>query len=124
MQYKCPCGGELIPTRVSVEEDGKMLGTVCYKQWCPKCGNSRMYENGKVMYYKIRTDNRFTFDSLDFWAPTTIPFQHKMKFINSVLKLADENRFKGKLTFTMQEVRNAFREEQGTKDYSTYGEKL
>lgn len=123
-QYKCPCGGNLIPVRISVSDKGVMLGTICYKQWCPKCSNPRMDENGNVLYYRIRTDNRFTTEPIDFWAPPEIPFQHKMKFIDSVLKLAEERRFEGFLGFTMQEVRNAFRSEQTHKDYSTYGEKL
>lgn len=123
-QYKCPCGGNLIPVRISVSDKGVMLGTVCFKQWCQKCGNPRMDENGNVLYYRIRTDGFFTTEPMDFWTPTNITYQHKMKFIDSVLKLAEANRFKGKQTFTMQEVRQAFREEQSTKDYSTYGEKL
>lgn len=123
-QYKCNCGGNLIPVKIAVEDKGKMLGVVCYKQWCDKCENPRMHDDGQTMYYRMRADKGFTFDQLDFWCPPEIPFQHKMKFINSVLKLAEENRFKGKLVFTMEQVRNAFRSEQTHKDYSTYGEKL
>ena len=120
-QYRCSCGGNLIPVKIAVEENGRMLGVVCYKQWCDKCKNPRMNDDGRTMYYRIRTDNRYTFEPLDFWCPPEIPFQHKMKFINSVLKLAEDHRFEGKQVFTMEQVRKAFREEMSGKDYSTYG---
>lgn len=121
--YKCSCGGNLIPVKIAVDYNGQIF-TVCYKQWCDNCGNPRMDDSGRTMYYIIRTDYGFDFDPSNFHCPAEIPFQHKMKFINAVLNLAEENRFVGKQVFTMEQVRNAFREEQKQKNYNTYGENI
>lgn len=119
-QYQCTCGGTLLPQKISISDKGVLLGTVCYKQWCPKCGNSRLNDDGSIMYFVPHRDY-FSFDPADFWAPPAIPLQHKMKFIQSVIKLAEEHRFEGKQTFTMEQVRNAFRQGMAEKDLSTYG---
>lgn len=123
-RYRCRCGGSLVPCKIAIEDKGIYLGTVCYKQWCPKCGNPYMDIDGNVAYYQIKGNGYFTNDPIDFWAPESVQFQHKHKFIHAVLKLANQNRFKGTQTYTMKDIRNAFREEQGSKDYATYGEKI
>lgn len=114
MNYKCQCkdNGPLIPVRIGIEEGGRFVGTVCFKQWCPKCGNSRLTSSGEVLYYNIRTDGKFTTDKMDFWTPETVPYQFKSRFINIILEMAD--RFKGKQYFTMEKVRQAYRGKYGS----------
>lgn len=122
MSYKCVCGGPLVPCRVGIsKEDGSLMGTVCFKQWCPNCGNSRLNDKGEVMYYQIKGGEEFEFDTMKFWAPETVPFKAKRSFIETVLKMADEGRFEGKQYFTMEQIRKVFKEEQEKKDFSTYG---
>ena len=116
MNYRCTCKdvGPLVPVRIGIEENGKLLGTVCFKQWCPKCENSRLTDHGEVLYYNIKTDGNFTFNRMDFWVPETISFQYKKQFIDTVLKLADEGRFKGTQYFTMKQIREAYRTTYGS----------
>ena len=109
MSYKCPCGGSLIPVKIGIAEKGIFKGTVCFKQWCPKCRNSKIDLEGKVIYYQLKGNNEFTFDPIEFWAPEQIKFQYKHKFIQAILKLADEHRFEGKQTYTMEQIREAYR---------------
>lgn len=110
MTYKCQCkdNGPLIPVRVAITDNGKMLGTVCFRQWCPKCKNPRLDEHGNILYYQIKSDGSFTTAPLDFWVPETVKFQYKMKFINTVLKIAHDNRFVGKQEISMQQIREAY----------------
>ena len=109
MNYKCVCGGPLVPCRVGIVENNTLQGTVCFKQWCPKCGNSRLTDHGTILYYNIKSDGNFTFDRMNFWVPETVPFQYKNKFIDTVLKLADEGKFEGKQYFSMEQIREAYR---------------
>lgn len=113
MNYKCLCGGPLVPCRIGVVDNGALLGTVCFKQWCPSCGNSRLNDHGEVMYYQIKGGGEFEFDPMKFWAPETVPFQAKARFIDTVLKMASDNRFEGKQYFTMEQIRNAYRGKNG-----------
>lgn len=112
MPYKCVCGGPLVPFRIGIVDNGALLGTVCFKQWCPSCGNSRLTDGGEILYYSIRSDGKFNFDRMNFWAPETVPFQAKRTFIDTVLKMADEGRFEGKQYFAMEQIRNAYRGEK------------
>ena len=109
MSYKCACGGPLVPCRVGIVENNVLQGTVCFKQWCPSCGNSRLTDRGEILYYNIKTDGEFTFDRMNFWVPETVPFQYKARFIDTVLKMAYDTRFEGKQYFTMEQIRNAYR---------------
>ena len=52
---------------------------------------------------------------MKFWAPETVPFQAKARFIDTVLKMASDNRFEGKQYFTMEQIRNAYRGKNGSK---------
>lgn len=114
MNYNCICKdkGALVPVRIGIVENGILQGTVCFKQWCPSCGNSRLRDNGEVMYYQIKGGGEFEFNRMNFWAPETVPFQAKRQFIDTVLKLADKGRFEGKQYFTMAQIRDAFREKK------------
>lgn len=114
MNYKCTCkdAGPLVPVRIGIEENGKLLGTVCFKQWCPKCGNSRLTDHGGVFYYTIKSDGSFTTDRMNFWVPESVPYQFKERFINIILSMADN--FKGKQDFTMEQVRQAYRGRYGS----------
>lgn len=109
MNYKCVCGGSLVPCRIGIVENNTFQGTVCFKQWCPSCGNSRLNDAGEVMYYQLKGGGEFEFDRNKFWVPETVPFQAKRQFIDTVLKLADKGRFEGKQYFTMAQIREAFR---------------
>ena len=61
------------------------------------------------MYYQIKGSGEFEFDPMNFWAPETVQFQAKRTFIDTVLKMASDNRFEGKQYFTMEQIRNAYR---------------
>lgn len=114
MNYRCTCKdvGPLIPVRIGIEENGRLIGTVCFKQWCPKCRNSRLTDRGEVLYYSIKSDGKFTTDKLNFWVPESVPYQFKDKFIDTILEM--EDRFKGNQTFTMDQVRQAYRGKYGS----------
>ena len=113
MNYRCTCkdAGPLVPVRIGIEENGKLLGTVCFKQWCPKCGNSRLTEHGGIFYYTIKSDGSFTTDKMNFWVPESVPYQFKSRFVDIILNMADN--FKGKQYFTMDQVRQAYRGRYG-----------
>jgi uncharacterized protein (UPF0261 family) len=64
------------------------------------------------MYYQIKGGGEFEFDPINFWAPETVPFQYKARFIDTVLKMAHNGRFEGKQYFTMSEIRKAFKGEK------------
>ena len=102
----CACGGSYVPCRIGIVKDGILEGDVCYKLWCPDCGNSYLTSDGSVMYYNI-IGNIFNFDPHKFWCPAGVPLNAKDEFIRCVLSLAD--RFKGKQDFTIEQVRNAYR---------------
>ena len=107
---QCICGGPLISCRIGILDKDVLQGIVCYKQWCAKCGNSRLTDDGKVLYYNIRTDGYFTLDPLQFWTPASVSFADKRDFLRIVLKKADERKFEGKIDLTMDEIRKAYRE--------------
>lgn len=115
MNYKCSCGGPLIPCRIGIEEGGFLTGAVCFKQWCPKCGNSLLIDNGEILYYTIKSDGDFTTDKMNFWVPETVPFQLKNKVIDIILGLAYEGRFKGKQDYSMKQIREVYRERYGSQ---------
>lgn len=112
MNYQCTCKdkGSLIPVRVGiVNDDGSLMGTVCFKQWCPKCGNSRLTDDGEILYYNIMSNGSFTLDRMNFWTPETVPFQAKKKFIDLVLKMANEDKFLGKQYFSVKQIRDEWK---------------
>lgn len=121
---RCGCGEGYMPVRIGVtDNEERLLGTVCWKLWCPKCENPYMDHKGNIVYYRLTGNGGATIEPLDFWVPENVQFQHKLKFINAVLKMANENRFKGTQFYSMQEIRKAYQQNQQSKDYSTYGEK-
>jgi hypothetical protein len=124
VKMRCGCGEGYMPVRIGVTDNEEtLLGTVCWKLWCPKCENPYMDHKGNVVYYRLTGNGGATIEPLDFWVPENVQFQHKLKFINAVLKMANENRFKGTQFYSMQEIRKAYQQNQQSKDYSTYGEK-
>ena len=110
MSYQCACGGPLVSVPINIVEKGVVKGTVCYKQWCPSCGNSRLTSEGEILYYVCMGNGNFTVDRMQFWCPESVPFRAKGKFIDSVLKLANEHRFEEKQYFTIEQVRSAYKE--------------
>ena len=115
-QYQCVCGGPMVPVRVGVcDKDGFLIGTVCFRQTCRKCGNSRLTPNSKVLFYSITDLGRFNFDPMQFWTPSEVPYGGKQAFLRAILGLVD--RFgSGHQLFTMDQIRQAYQAKH------TYGE--
>lgn len=107
----CVCGGPLIAVRIGITEKGILKGTMCWKTWCPYCENSATDGEGNIDYYQMLGGGRFTSDPLDFWVPESVKFQYKLKFVKSVLKLANKNKFKGTQFYEMEDIRKVYRED-------------
>lgn len=106
----CICGGPLVPCRINIMENGVLRGTVCFKLFCPKCRNSQLDSNGKVIYFSYMGDGtkRANYDILNFWVPDEVKYHAKEKFIRTILSMCDN--FTGHQYFTMEQIRNAYRE--------------
>lgn len=108
--YQCLCGGSFVSVPISIVDKGVRQGIICFKLWCPSCGNSRLTDDGQIMYYTIRSDDYFSLDPLQFWVPESVQFNAKRKFLATVLKIADKHKFEGKINLTMNEIRQAYKE--------------
>lgn len=108
----CICGGPLIPVRINLVNEKKILiDTICWKLWCPKCENSQIDKNGRIIYYQMLGGGKFTTDPIEFWSPESVKFQNKLKFIESVLSLANKNKFEGHQYYTMRDIREQYIDE-------------
>lgn len=109
MNGNCACGGPLVPIRIGITEKGILQGTVCWKLWCPKCDNSALDYNGNVIYYQMMGSGKYSMDPMDFWVPESVKYQYKQKFVETVLRLADKNKFSLYQFYEMNEIRQAYK---------------
>lgn len=111
--YTClACGGQMVPMRVGVKDcTGKLETTICYKQGCRQCGNSRLTDHGTILFYSIRDDGRFNFDRFQFPTPEDIPYTGKKAFIDTILGLVEASpvSMRSNWIFSRDEIREVWR---------------
>ena len=105
----CSCGGIYVPCRIGiVNEEGRLICTLCYKLTCDECSGSKTDENGNIFFYSVRTDGKLNLDRLDFYAPPEVSYGAKKQFIDTVLSMVDRY-VGGDQFFTMEQIREAYK---------------
>lgn len=117
--YKClACGGAMVPMRIGIKDcTGKLETTICFKQGCRGCGNSRLTDYGTILFYSIRDDGNFNFNRDQFAIPTDIPYHSKKAFIDTVLALveAEPVSLRWNWIFSREEIREFYKSRQVTR---------
>ena len=111
--YTClGCGGAMVPMRIGIKDcTGKLETTICFKQACRNCGNSRLNEHGEILFYSIRDDGKFNFKRDQFPTPDDIPYHSKKAFLDTVLELveAEPVSLRSHWIFSRDEIREEYR---------------
>lgn len=111
--YTClACGGAMVPMRIGIKDcTGKLETTICFKQACRNCGNSRLNNHGGILFYSIRDDGKFNFKRDQFPTPDDIPYHSKKAFLDTVLELveAEPVSLRSHWIFSRDEIREEYR---------------
>ena len=117
--YQClACAGPMVPMRIGIKDcTGKLETTICFKQACRNCGNSRLNEHGEILFYSIRDDGKFNFKREQFLSPEDIPYPSKKSFLDTVLAIVEQEpvSFRNNWIFSRDEVREFYKRRMVTK---------